>query len=56
MSSDTPRLVTSVWSKKSCCSSFRLRRAGRPASVTQVLLSDSFLRLHGAHKQARQHT
>lgn len=45
-SSATPRLVTAVRSKQSSCSSCRPRSEGSPASVTCVLLSDSFFNLH----------
>ena len=47
MSAATPRLVTAVRSRHSSCSSLRLRRGARPASVSPVLLRDSFFRLQG---------
>lgn len=55
MSLATPRLVTAVRSKQSSCSSCRPRREGSAASVTWVLLSDSFFNLHKAHTVLCQH-
>lgn len=45
MRSATPRLVTAIRSRQRSCSSRRPRSGGSPASVTWVLLSDSFFNL-----------
>lgn len=47
MRSATPWLVTAVRSRQRSCSSRRSLRGGSPASVTWVLLSDSFFNLRG---------